>query len=330
MLPVVETLELRFPDVASALEHHARRTRDFRLVPPQSLEVTPEGALNIWAGGAVVEEELPLTDVALGHLESIAHLPAAYAARIRPELHVKNLNEQLASRVGELTVVIEEEPQGESSRRLAAAVVPGGLYGVDHAVILNHLLRRSLPAVVRYTSGTVAVEFGHPVAVEVLAGDVIEVRGYLKNERWGPRRPTPAAALECAVHLLRLVCTNGAIAARTLASGSVLRHALDWELERRVERCFDAVAALRAETLTQAVAAMVERVPEELEARSIQHRLARVLGPEEAERLAAAARTYWDYFNLVTAAANTVTGGRRQTLQVWGGEILDRHLELAA
>jgi len=267
-----------------------------------------------------------LTDAALDHLDDLTGVPRTYAARIEPPLHEHSLNELMARRLGLVTVVVEYE-YGQPERRRVAAVVTGARSAIDDESVLRRIEKLGVSSLVVLHRGALDVRFGRLDAVEVLPRDSIEVTAALRNDHWGAERASARSALEVSVHLLRLICTNGAFVQRALAEARLAtwanRTAVDDFLSRQIER----VLTFPAEALKGAAATMSTKIPPEREVARIGKLLARFVRKREADELLGTAVSWYDYWNAVTGAAHRVgSADRKRRLQLEGGAILDKFL----
>src|SRR5208282_3484457 len=98
----------------------------------------------------------------------------------------------------------------------------GGQAGVDDAVVLRRVDQLGMSSVVILHRGHMEVRFGRVDSVEALPRDTIQVTAALCNDHWGRERATMRPGLEISVHLLRVVCTNGAYIQRGLADARLV------------------------------------------------------------------------------------------------------------
>lgn len=327
MIPTLTTAPVEFQSARAALDFLDRRVLQRFTLPLRDLRVGATGRLRHESPLPVAQlDEVPLTDAALDHLDDLTGIPRSYAGRIEPELHEHSLNELMASRLGLVTVVVEYE-HGQPERRRVAAVVTGARSGIDDVAILRRIEQLGMSSLVTLHRGQTDVRFGRLDVVEALPADKIEVTAALRNDHWGSERATMRPALEVSVHLLRLVCTNGAFIQRVLADAKLVswanRAAVDDFLDRQIER----VLTFPANLLREVAGRMSTKIPPEREVARIGALIRRYIHKQHAEELLRTAVSWYDHWNAVTAAAHRVTSvDRKRRLQVEGGAILDKFL----
>lgn len=326
MLPTRKTHDAEFNSAHAALDYLEGFVIQRFTLPAQSLRVDHQGQLSHSRSAPVAQlHEVPLTDVALGHLDSIAGIPRGYAGRIEPALHVHNLNQRLAEQVAGVTVVVELH-RNEPDDRWVSAVVPGARFGVDDSIVLRRIDTRGLSASVLLQAGSLDVRFGDPECVEVLPDDQLQITGRLRSVHWGAALSS-RPSLECSVHLLRLVCTNGAFIGRTLAEARLLSWASRPQIERFLNEQLERVLTFPGEALREAVAIMSDSIPEEPDRAYINRLIVRHAGQAAADEVLSTATSWWDWMNGVTQAANKVAiSERRRRLQIEGGALLEKFL----
>jgi len=326
MLPTLKTREMAFERPRAALDYLEDIVVQRFAVPAQTLRVQHQGRLSHTSTAPIAElQEIPLTDVALGHLDSIAGIPRAYARRIEPALHVHNLNARLAEQVAGVTVVVEFSRKEPEDRRISA-IVPGARFGVDDQLVLRRLEARNLSACVLLGAGWLDVRFGDPDVIEVLPNDEVQLTGRLRSVHWATTLST-RPSLECAVHLLRLICTNGAYIGRTLAEARLLTWASRPQIERFLDEQVERVLSFPRRALQEAAGRMAETIPEEPEREHITRLIARHASQAIADQVLKDATSWWDWINGVTQAANRVSAPeRRRRLQLEGGALMERFL----
>lgn len=328
MIPTLTTSSVEFQSAQAALDYLDGRVLQRFTLPLCDLRVSAAGRLRHESHLPVTQlEEVPLTDAALDHLDDLTGIPRTYAARIEPPLHEHSLNELMARRLGLVTVVVEYE-HGQPERRRVAAIVTGARSAIDDEAVLRRVDKLGVSSLVTIHRGSLDVRFGRLDAVEVLPRDSIEVTAALRNDHWGAERATARPALEVSVHLLRLVCTNGAFVQRALAEARLAtwanRGAVDDFLSRQIER----VMTFPAARLKAAAATMSAKIPPEREVARIGKLLRRFVHKRHADELLRTAVSWYDFWNAVTGAAHRVGGvDRKRRLQVEGGAILDKFLQ---
>ena len=211
----------------------------------------------------------------------------------------------MARRLGLVTVVVEYD-HGQPERRRVAAIATGARSGIEDDAILGRIDKLGMSSLVTFHRGAMDVRFGRLDAVEVLPKDTIEITAALRNDHWGAERASTRPALEVSVHLLRLVCTNGAFAQRALAEASLAtwasRAAIDDFLSRQIER----VLSFPAQALREAASVMATHVPPDREVERIGKLIARYVHKRNAEELLQSAVSWYDFWNAVTGAAHVV------------------------
>jgi hypothetical protein len=328
MIPTLTTAPVEFQSARAALDYLDRRVLQRFTVSLRDLRVSETGRLRHDSHLPVSQlEEVPLTDAALDHLDDLTGIPRTYAARIEPPLHEHSLNELMARRLGLVTVVVEYE-HGQPERRRVAAVITGARSGIEDEIILRRIEGLGMSSLITLHRGALDVRFGRLDAIEVLPKDTIEITAALRNDQWGAERATTRPALEVSVHLLRLVCTNGAFVQRALAEARLAtwanRSAIDDFLSRQVER----VLSFPAQALREAASVMATHVPPDREIDRIGKLIARYVHKRHADELLRTAVSWYDHWNAVTGAAHLVASAdRKRRLHVEGGAILDRFLE---
>lgn len=325
MIPTLTTAPAQFQSARAALDYLDRRVLQRFTLPLRDLRVSAAGRLRHESSLPVAQlAEVPLTDAALEHLDDLSGIPKGYARGIEPELHEHSLNELMARQLGLVTVIVEYE-HGQPERRRVAAIVTGSRAGIDDAVILRRIEKLAMSSLVVLHRGHMEVRFGRIDEVEALPDDTFEVTAALHNEHWGRERAATRPTLEVAVHLLRLVCTNGAYIQRGLAEARLVSWANQTATEDFLDRQFERVLSFPEKALRGAVARMSEAIPEDKEVERIGKLLARYVQRRAAEELLASAVSWYDHWNAVTAGAHRVSHAeRKRRLQVEGGAILDR------
>jgi hypothetical protein len=326
VLPTVHSTRAEFGSASAALQFVAARVVQRFIVPLRDLAVDTQGRLS-HVGTQRIEalQGLPLADDALASLHRILGVPAAYAARIEPSLHVTSVGELLARHLGVATVVVEH-PQHEKERRTAVAVAAGARATVPNEVVLERLGSLGVDAAVVLRGGVLDVRFGGTSAVDLLPGDGVRIRGALRNDSWGQDRPG-RSSLEVSMYLLRLVCENGLFAQRELAS----RRAHSWssssELSDFVARQIGRVLAFPHESLRSAAARMSEEVCSDDDRATARRVIARHVSDDAAHSMLAEAVSTYEVMNATTGAAHHArsAAGVLQ-LQMAGGALLDRYL----
>lgn len=328
MLATLKTMEVEFHSVEAALDYLSGRVVQRFTVPVHDLTVTAQGRLT-HAGAVPIADlrDLPLTDTAMAHLNSLAGIPAHYAAQIDAELHAHSLNELLQKRIAAVTVIVEVEKQ-EPDKRNVEALLPGSRLGVDDTLILQRIAARQLSAAVRLHSGQLDVHVGDGTALEVLPGDEVRISAELRNERWGTTSAAARPMLEVGLYLLRLVCANGAYAQRALAESRLMAWATRKEIDVFLDREIERVLTFQPRMLSDAVSMMSETMPTDEERAKFATVIRRFMGKKRAEELLADdVVSWWDAFNLATAAAKEITNAsRRRRLQIAAGEYLERFI----
>lgn len=326
MLPVLKSRDLEFGSAAAALEYLQGRVTQRFTVPLQNLRVACRGTLS-HAGTVPIGElqSVPLTDVALGHVDALAGIPQSYARRIEPDLHEHSINQLLGEQVGAATVVVEFRKE-EPDNRWVAAVIPGARFGIDDQTVLERIEARGLSAYVTLRSGTLDVRFGDARSVEVLAADQVQIAGNLHSTHWNSSVAT-RPMLETGVYLLRLVCTNGAYVRRALAEAKLLAWASRQQIERFLDEHFDRVLNFSQTSLQAGVARMSEAIPDDPDRKHIAQLITRFAGTNAAKELLSEAVSWWDHINSITAAANRIgSPERRRRLQIEGGALIERFI----
>ncbi len=325
MIPTLTTSPAQFQSARAALDFLDRRVLQRFTLPLRDLRVSASGRLRHDSALPVTQlVEVPLTDAAFEHLGDLAGIPRTYARNIEPELHEHSLNELMARQLGLVTIVVEYE-HGQPERRRIAAVVTGSRAGVDDVVVLRRIERLGLSSLVVLHHGHMDVRFGRIDAVEALPSDTIEITAALQNNHWGRERATMRPGLEVSVHLLRLVCTNGAFIQRGLAEARLVAWANQAATDDFLDRQFARVLSFPEQALRDAVARMSAEIPTEAEVQRIGKLLARYVQRRCAEELLRTAVSWYDHWNAVTAGAHRVASAdRKRRLQVEGGAILDR------
>jgi hypothetical protein len=326
MLPTLKIREMTFESPRAALDYLEDIVVQRFTVPAQTLRVQHQGTLSHASTAPIAElREIPLTDVALGHLDSIAGIPRAYARRIEPVLHAYNLNARLAEQVAGMTVVVEFSRKEPEDRRVSA-IVPGARFGVDDQLVLRRLETRGLSACVSLGAGWLDVRFGDTDVIEVLPKDAVQLAGRLRSVHWG-RTLSTRPSLEVAVHLLRLICKNGAYIGRTLAEARLLTWASRPQIERFLDEQVERVLNFPRRALQEAAGRMAESIPEEPERERITRLVARQTSQAIADEVLKNATSWWDWINGITQAANRVSAPeRRRRLQLEGGALIERFL----
>jgi hypothetical protein len=327
MIPTLTTAPVEFQSARAALDFLDRRVLQRFIVPLRDLRVSASGRLRHDSSLPMTQlAEVPLTDAALDHLDDLTGIPRMYACRIEPELHEHSLNELMVRRLGLVTVVVEYE-HGQPERRRVAAVVTGARSGIDDAVILRRIEHLGMSSLVVLHRGQLDVRFGRMDAVEALPSDIIEVTAALRNDHWGTERATMRPALEVSVHLLRLICTNGAFVQRALAEARLAAWANRAAIDDFLNRQFERVLSFPTKALRDAAARMSNEIPTEGEALRIGKLLGRYVHKRHAEELLRTAVSWYDHWNAVTGAAHRVASAdRKRRLEVEGGAILDKFL----
>lgn len=326
MLPVLKTRDLEFGSAAAALEYLEGRVNRRFTVPLQNLRVDGDGTLSHGGTAPIGDlQHIPLTDLALAHVDALAGIPHGYAARIDPELHEHSINELLGEQVGAATVVVELHKE-EPDNRWVAAVILGARFGIDDQTVLRRIEARGLSACVMARSGMLDVRFGDACDLEVLVADHVQITGNLHSTHWGSNiamRPM----LETGVYLLRLVCSNGAYVSRALAEAKLLAWASRQQIERFLDEHFDRVLNFSQNSLREAVAQMTDAIPEDPERERIAQLITRFAGAKAAKELLSEAVSWWDHINSITAAANRIgSPERRRRLQIEGGTLMERFI----
>jgi hypothetical protein len=244
MLPTLTTRPIELPTPRDALDYLDRRVLQRFTVPLRDLRVDRDGRLR-HTGNMPIEQlaAVPLTDVALDHLDRLAAVPSTFARRLAPELHEHTLNELFLRQIAQVTVIVEYE-HGHPEQRRVAGVVPGMRAAADETVIARRLHELGLRAVFTLHAGTLEARFGVE-SVEVLPADVIDVSGAIRSEAWSFTRASRKPVLEVAAHLLRLICTNGAYSNRELAGARLMAWATDRQLADFVSRQTSAFSSTR-------------------------------------------------------------------------------------
>lgn len=326
MLPTLKTSPTEFASPAAALDYFEKRIEQRFTVPLRDLRVDERGRL-AHAGALPIEQlsKIPLTDAALDHLGGLVGMPLRYASRIDPALHEHSLNELMPNHLALVTVVVEYE-HGLPETRRVAAVLRGAREGLDNAVFLRRMESAGVGAVVRVHRGRMDVRFGDLATVEVLPDDAIQVSGALRNDHWGEGRTATQPLLDVGLHLLRLICTNGAYAQRYLAKGRLMAWSSQQQLDEFVDRQLDRVLTFPVDRVLAAVVRrMSEQMPDESEQAKVRRLILRHVGKRRTAELLEPAVSWYDHFNAVTAAAHhTESQGRQRALQIAGGELFDR------
>jgi hypothetical protein len=327
MLPNLKTMEMNFDSVRSALDYLSGRAVQRFTVPLHDLEIDTAGRVTHKGAAPIADVRgLPVTATALAHLNGLVDIPQSYAAQIEPQLHAHSLNELFQKQVAAVTVVVEIEKKNPDSRYVDA-VVPGGRLGVDDALVLERLESRNLSAAVRMRSGQTDIRVGDSTSLQVLSGDDVQLSGALHNERWGTTTVTLRPMLEVSMFLLRCVCTNGAYAQRALAESRLMAWATRKEIEVFLDREIERVLNFPSTVLSDAVAAMSETIPSDEDRERIAALVRRFVGKKRSEEMIKDAVSWWDHFNVATAAANGLASeSRRRRLQIAAGEYLNRFL----
>ncbi|MFO0570193.1 MAG: hypothetical protein U0263_31410 [Polyangiaceae bacterium] len=332
MLPALRSdPEQQFDSAEQALAFVDRQRLQFITGPLDEFSIDEEATLSYRGHSeATPLHRTPLSDVALWHLESAVKMPRPYAASLDPDMHVGILNDHLRRHLGAATVVVAIDVADETNRTVVA-IVPGGQRGIDDRIVLQALKDRGIPAHVTMRSGSMDVKFGVPGGVEVLPEDVFELQGYFHNQRWnGGERGAAKPSFEAGAFALRLVCTNGAIVAREVASARLERWVSRREVEAVVARHVDRVLRYPDQELKRAVARMADDMPDETEAIRIRGVISRAVGEGRATELLANAVSFYDHANAITGAAHhTASVSRRRALQVEGGALFERFLRAA-
>jgi len=104
MLSVLRSRDLDFGSAAAALPYlEGTATRHFT-VPLQNLRIDCQGTLSHPGKAPIGDlQRVPLTDVALAHVDALAGIPRSYAARIEPDLHAHSINRLLKEQLGAAT-----------------------------------------------------------------------------------------------------------------------------------------------------------------------------------------------------------------------------------
>lgn len=330
MLPVFKTRTLEFSTPSDALAHLDRQVQQRFTVPLRDLRVTESGRLR-HVGALPIDalHDVALTDTALDQLDSVVGIPRGYARQIEPALHEHSLNDLVQQHVASVTVVVTCE-RDEPDLRRASGVVVGARTPIEHVEVLRCLDARELPCSILLKPGELEVLIGMDRKFHPLPGDAYEIAGTLRNEHWSPVRARARSLLEVGVFLLRLVCSNGAYAARSIADGRLYCWTSRKNLHELIHREIDHALSFSEQSLARAVERMSETMPEEPERAHVSRTLERAVGQQRARELLASAVSWYDHFNAVTAAAHVpAEDDRRRSLQVAGGAVLDKFLNAA-
>ncbi len=326
MLPTIATLSVPFTSASEGLDLLDRRTHQRFVLPLLDLRVDPTGRLS-HAGSRRIEElaGLPMTDEALWHVQHLVGIPGRYARVIEPELHAHSVNELVARNVTAFVTVHVEDRHDDNHGLRVVAIQRGIRTTVRHEVALRRLLALGVSASGSLRGGTMDVRFGDDVAVEVLPGDTVRMRGSLRNERWGAEG-AQRAAFEASVHLLRLICENGAFAWRQMGAAKMFSNATEQELSETIDRQIHRVLADSSGRLRSAVARMTDDIPDEAVLKEARLSIGCHASRTTANELLGPVVSAWELFNALTAAAHHAkTEAARRHLQIQGGELLDRY-----
>jgi hypothetical protein len=328
MMNVLATAPLDFGAVSAARAYLAGRVLARFVVPARDLRVGPDATIE--HAGALAMAPLravPLTDRALRNLERIVGLPSAYGRRIPTELHVQSLNELLARHPALVTVIVEHEHGHEEERRVAA-IVAGAATSAMSEPILRRVEDLGIDGAVRIDGGVVELRWGIR-DVEVLASDVISSSGALSVDDWRSRSTRGRDVAEVSVHLLRLICSNGAYAQRRLGGAKLQPWASAKQLNDFVAREIERVHTFPSSALELAAMRMCRSMPTDIEHHRIASIITRSAGRAHAEEALRTAVSWYDHWNAVTGAAHQLPDDareRRRTLEVQGGAIIDRFI----
>ena len=326
MLTTKKTIPMEFCTAAAALEYVNGRVYRRHLIETHNLEVDKEGTLTHNTSFPKAFSEIPLTDIALGQINSLVGISKTYSDRIDPNLHAYSINKLLKKLDATVTVVVESSRNNPDNQRIAA-FLPGACSGIDDVIILERLEFWNMRTHVRIKCGQMDVLFGNPDLLEVLPGDEVQINGALHNLRWGHNRATVNPTLEASVFWKRLICSNGAYINRVLAKGRLMNLASRQEAARFVDLQVERIRNFQKNVLKQAVARMSETIPNESDYEEVTRIITRLAGAKTAEELLKDAVSWWDHFNAVTAAANVVDNVEKQRkLQIEGGAMLERFL----
>jgi hypothetical protein len=327
MLPHLKTSSIELASAREALDHLAHRVVQRVSVPLRDLRLDPDGNLS-HQGPLPIEQlqRVPVSDVAVAHLNTLVGIPSGYAARIDPNLHSSSFNRLAAERLATVTVLVERDTDDASCPR-AIAVLRGSAHGVDDELVLRHLDKLGLPVIVQLDVGGMSVQVGDLGEVEVGAGDALRACASLRNLHWSGAQPTPRPALNVSVFALRLVCSNGAFIQRGIADARVTTWGRQSDVASHLERELDRVLSFPLSTFKRAAEAMREDMPSDEQHRQVASFIARHASPERARDLLCTATSWWDHVNAVTAAANLArTAARRVALQIEGGRMFDEFI----
>jgi hypothetical protein len=330
MLPVLQNRSNRFKSPAAALDHLNSVIVQRFTVGLRDLEVDRAGRLSHRGLNAIPQlDAVRLTDSSLAHLNNLTDIPTRYASKIEPELHVTSLNDLMHRQVSAVTVFVEADHDDPETRRVTA-VLPTGRTGIDHAVILRRVCALGVDAIVVLATGEMDVHFGPAESIEVLSGDWFQIDGTLRNDYWQPGRRFREPMLEVSLFLLRQVCTNGAYARRSLAEKRLMGWASQRQIEEFIDREIGRVLSFPASALPAAATRMAEQMPTNEEHQAITRLVVRFAGKAKAAELLGTAVSWYDHFNVITAAAHHTDSDRdARQLQMEGGRVLDRFLEAA-
>jgi hypothetical protein len=328
MLPNLETKTLHFPRTQEALNYLNSYSQQRHLLQPNHLHIDANGMLNYYSSPtdeAIAQlQELSLTDTALSQLNALTGVSSKFARKIDSTLHAHILNEQLKYQLTPVTVIVEHKIENPD-QRWVTAVLSNGQFGLSHALVLEWVDTRELPASIQLDSGRMEVHFGDPYAVEVLPNDKFHLKGFIDNYKWGINRASSRPVLASGLYLLRLVCSNGAYARRNLANNRLMTGATKKELYAFLDRQLQKTFQFSQTLLADAIATMSETIPEEAQREPILKSITRAVGQEKAEILLQDAVSWYDHWNALTASAHDVeTPERRRKIQLEGGKLLEQ------
>ena len=324
-LSTINTITCEFNSTAAALQFANSRGCQHHLLRTDKLVLTKDGLLTHHGGTQTAFEGLPLTDIALEHLNSLVGIPSSYARRLDNPLHAHNINQLIHQMDASVTVVVTFDKNNPEKKHIEA-IRPGGCFGIKDAVILQELENADVASKIRFSPGAMEIDFGTPDILEVFSEDYVQLTGKIQNIRWGQKAST-RASLEASVFWLRRICTNGAYLQRNLGTGRLMQLASHQQAAQFVAQQIQKIQTFEKTVLLSAVKTMNQTIPSDSEHQHIERLISRAIGQETTEQLLSSAVTWWDEFNAVTAAANQgLSENKSRQLQIEGGAILEKFL----
>ncbi|NJL53205.1 MAG: hypothetical protein HC930_15310 [Hydrococcus sp. SU_1_0] len=182
----IKTISLDFKSPAAALEHLNSRKQQCHLIQTHNLAIDKEGLLSHRTEYKAFEG-IPLTDVAVEHLNSLVKISPSYGAYIDPDLHAHSINKLLKNLNASVTVVVSSDAEKPDNKHIAA-ILPGASSIIDDSIILQRLEFWDLKARVHLSNQEMEVHFGNLNQLEVLPEDTVQLSGVLRNAHWGAKK----------------------------------------------------------------------------------------------------------------------------------------------